>query len=617
MEKLGKKQMNHLKYKLIYAMCLSTFALMGCRNDNSSNTTTPTLPMTALSGTAAVGSPIANAQIDLKCNGYSKDAAATTNAQGNWSSSVPTINLPCATLLTGGQIGAANNNQKFYSITTSTGSNIIVNITPLSNLILAKTVNVATGASLENWYTGAGLATSLNDITSNLQIHIASLLKALKDNGYTMPSDTNFNPLSTAFTAETSNSYDQLLEQFAAAVTASSSATYEGLLASYLGGGTLPTPATPAVTTPTIMTCANKNLPVTTLTSIADYSGDYKDSNGTTLFNLTTNTAKITAKGITANIQEVCGPNTQSNGTNHVLITDKGYVTLFKDNAGKYSAESSDFSGFYGEKSSATTSTLCESSGVDDKLGFKNAPSDFCSFTKSTSVAITSPDTYTFFNADKKENVKVTVVGTSVTSVAIENNSYSWACGTGTLSACSGVTFSSTSSYKQVMFNNTNLDVVFGATQALTVKNGLLIHSITTTPPVTPPTQVFAVNTAACTVASSDSNMNLYWQCHENIIQDMNLSLKTLTNVPCNLQKVGSLVSVTSGGKTISDSYNADYEDLTGIPNPTGPLAASASSLTVKTYGVVEINMSINKDGTFKSVIATQTSPFLQISCLP
>lgn len=237
--------------------------------------------------------------------------------------------------------------------------------------------------------------------------------------------------------------------------------------------------------TASVETCASKGLPATTLSSITAYAGDYKDS-GATVFNLNTATATATVKGTqTGSIKEVCGPNNQSNGTNHVLITDKGNVTLFKTTAGVYSAEGFEFNDktkvFYGEKA-ATTPTLCESAGADDKLGFKNAPSDFCSFSKASSVAITSPDIYTFFNADKKQNVKVTVEGSSVKSVAIEDNKYAWACGIGSLAACNGITFKNNTSSKEFIFSNTVLSTVFGTTQALNIKNGSLIYQAGTTP---------------------------------------------------------------------------------------------------------------------------------------
>jgi len=132
----------------------------------------------------------------------------------------------------------------------------------------------------------------------------------------------------------------------------------------------------------------------------------------------------------------------------------------------------------------------CTSQGTDNKLGFTNAPSDFCSFSKSTSIAITNPDTYNFFNADKKENVEVTVVNNAVTSVSIENDKYGFACGVG-FTACSGIKLNTANTNTiEFIFNNTALSVVNGASQGITVKNGSLIHQL---PVVTPPT------TATCT----------------------------------------------------------------------------------------------------------------------
>ncbi|MBH2030247.1 MAG: hypothetical protein I8H74_07235 [Moraxellaceae bacterium] len=228
-------------------------------------------------------------------------------------------------------------------------------------------------------------------------------------------------------------------------------------------------------------TCASKNLPVGKLSDLIAYNGDYKDQ-GVVVFNLDSANAKVIAKGTTANIKEVCGANVQSNGTNYYLITDKGYATIFKDNLGKYSAESADFSGFYGEKVT-TSPQLCESNGVDDKLGFKNAPSDFCGFTKSTVTAITSPDVYTFFNADKKENVKIIMNNGNLVSVAVENKSYAWACGVGALPVCSGVTAKTANNNTTFTFNNAVLKIVSGATQDLTIKNGALIYQANNTTP--------------------------------------------------------------------------------------------------------------------------------------
>ena len=576
--------MNHFKYKLISALCLSTLALTGCDDDNSSMTSAPPAKA-SLSGTAAIGSPITNARIDLKCNGYNKTAAATTNAQGQWSANVAPANLPCVTRLTGGMVGTTPNTQTLYSITVGTGTSITTNMTPLSDLILAKTVQANTGSTLDNWYAGTTLAATLNTTITQLAANIATVLSQLTAQGYTLPTGT-LNPFSTPFTATTTNSYDQLLEQIGQAIAASSSLTYAQFRTNYLAGTNFPT--APVVTPPTGgATCASISKPKASSSDLTQFVGTYqvKIGSATTAVPLTiAANGNISLNGQTATASDICGPFVQSNGQGLLILAKKTTeikVNVFKDTANKITTEGPDFTStsgdfFFGELgapsattcttpsiettfgSSTTTSpytngqkvcftatattlafnsktlinpvqntvvslpftayaftdgsfkyevifngsalheinlmngttfvgqfapesstpTLCESSGADDKLGFKNAPSDFCSFTKASSVAITSPDIYTFFNADKKENVKVTVNGTTIQSVQIENNNYAWACGVGTLSACSGVTLSSTASYKQVSFNNTTLEVVFGTTQPLTVKNGLLIHPL-------------------------------------------------------------------------------------------------------------------------------------------
>lgn len=341
---------------------------------------------------------------------------------------------------------------------------------------------------------------------------------------------------------------------------------------SWFAGFNAETPTPPVVTE----TCASKSLPVTTLSAIADYNGDYKDS-GQTVFSLKTATASAVVKNTqAATIKEVCGPNNQSNGTNHVLITDKGNVTLFKTKAGVYSAEGFEFADktkvFYGEKAAVVTPTLCESNGADDKLGFKNAPNDFCSFSKATSVAITSPDIYTFFNADKKQNVKVTVEGTSVKSVAIEDNNYAWGCGVGTQPVCTGTTFSATATYKQVGFNNTSLAVVFGTTQALTIKNGLLIHLANNTGSTT-------LNSNACKATSDPMSFDT---CQAGVLPDFAaVALKPDSGSTCSISKSGGVITVKAGSRTISATLNGEITDNLHYTN-SDTSAITAYSVTVK-----------------------------------
>ena len=453
-----------LKKSLLSACIAASVLLTACNDDDDqhSNTSpTPTTTYSNLAGTAAVGAAIKNASVTASCkDGTGFKNEVKTNEQGEWSGQVDSTKLPCALEV------KASDTQTLHGYATKAGN---VNITPFTDLALA----LASSQTPSDWF-----KTYQPILETTLKTAVDNLTKQLKADGYVLPE--NFDLLTTKFAID--DAFDKALDAFAASLAANQATIkdYDALIEKVKAGDVAAVPDVVATTpTPTIETCASKKLPVGKLSDLTSYSGDYSDK-GTVVLNLDAATGKVIAKGTTATIAEVCGANVQQNGTNYYVITDKGYVTLFKDNAGKYSAESADFTGFYGEKATASPQ-LCESNGADDKLGFKNAPHDFCSFSKVSSVAITSPDIYTFFNADKKENVKITVENTVVKTVQVENNQYAWACGVGTNPACNGVTVKdgqiNSKPAKSFYFNNTVLKAVSGTTQDLTVKNNsLLMH---------------------------------------------------------------------------------------------------------------------------------------------
>lgn len=462
-----------LKKSLLSACIAASFLLTACHDDDDqhSNTSpTPTTTYSNLAGTAAVGAAIKNASVTASCkDGTGFKNEVKTNEQGEWSGQVDSTKLPCALEV------KASDTQTLHGYAAKAGN---VNITPFTDLALA----LASSQTPSDWF-----KTYQPILETTLKTAVDNLTKQLRADGYVLPE--NFDLLTTKFAI--GDSFDKALDAFAASLAANQATIkdYAALIEKVKAGDVAALPDVVATTpTPTIETCASNKLPVGKLSDLTSYSGDYSDK-GTVVLNLDAATGKVIAKGTTATIAEVCGANVQQNGTNYVVITDKGYVTLFKDNAGKYSAESADFTGFYGEKTTASPQ-LCESNGADDKLGFKNAPNDFCSFSKASSVAITSPDIYTFFNADKKENVKITVENSVVKSVAVENNSYAWACGVGTNPACNGVTVKdgqiNSKPAKSFYFNNTVLKAVSGTTQDLTVKNNSLLMHLDNSQPTTP-----------------------------------------------------------------------------------------------------------------------------------
>lgn len=439
------------------AICtaISTVGLTACHNDHDSvPTTTNTNGMVTLSGTAATGAALKNASVTASCkNNSGFSTPVSTNDKGQWTGQVLATNLPCA-------LQAKTADLALHSYATAAGN---VNITPLTDLSIA----MISSKNPADWFKQYQVL-----LESELKAAADEIAKQLASKNYVLPEE--FNLFNSTFAI--GDAFDKMLDALMAAITSSNLKNYDALLNQVVAtGSTASIPAAMPTPPNNTRSCASQKLPVTTLSSITDYSGVYKNK-GTTVFNLDTATAQIIASGNTAMVTEVCGPNLLNNGTNHVLVTDKGYVTLFKDNNGKYSAETSDFGGFYGEKAAAN-STPCESNGADDKLGFKNAPQDFCSFSKASSVAISSPDIYTFFNADKTQNIKITVENKAVKSVQLEDNTYAWACGIGSYAACSGITFDQrNASFVQFPFNNVVLTPVYGTQQPITIKNGLLIH---------------------------------------------------------------------------------------------------------------------------------------------
>jgi hypothetical protein len=258
----------------------------------------------------------------------------------------------------------------------------------------------------------------------------------------------------------------------------------------------------------------------------------------------------------------------------------------------------------------------CTSQGADNKLGFTNAPTDFCGFTKATSTAISNPDTYNFFNADKKENVEVTVVNNAVTSVSIENDKYGFACGVG-FTACSGVTLNTANTNTiEFVFNNTALSVANGASQGITVKNGSLIHQKSTGGSGS---SSLAFNSAKCTQASSQTAFGMtaiaYNLCASDAVGDFSLTAQdnntfspTHDGIPCTITKVGSAVTLTKGAKSLTVQFNGDSTDVMTLRTGALTDAQVENDITARTAvgdpAGQTVRIEIRKNGTVASAQA-------------
>ncbi len=197
----------------------------------------PTAPavMQTVSGVAALGAPLSGASIALRCTGF--EGSSTSSGNGAWSATVPQSALPCAIQLTGGMVGGAVNSLTLHSFVAAGSGNLGAQITPLTELVLARAVQSATGQTLADWFASSTLSSSFGPVGSALADAVSALQTALGNAGYTVPA--NFAPLTQGFTAAAGDPYDDLLEALRAGLEASSQ-TYAQMTTSFASGGALP-----------------------------------------------------------------------------------------------------------------------------------------------------------------------------------------------------------------------------------------------------------------------------------------------------------------------------------------------------------------------------------------
>ncbi|PPE73264.1 hypothetical protein C3942_13390 [Solimonas fluminis] len=220
---------------------LASVAACSDKDDGGPDTTPPPAPTKTVSGVAAVGAAISGGRISVRCadgGAYGVDAAAN----GSWNvAAVPEASLPCAIRITGGSAGGLPNTSTFYSLATTREGVIIVNITPLTDLALARAV----GGNLDTWFDGSG-ASRLTDAAAALPGAIAALRADLAGAGYAVPAPAaSFDPfLSPLEPGTPTDPYDALLDRLGEALR-DEGRSYAQLRADFTGpveGNVLPPP---------------------------------------------------------------------------------------------------------------------------------------------------------------------------------------------------------------------------------------------------------------------------------------------------------------------------------------------------------------------------------------
>lgn len=166
-----------------------------------------------LTGTAATGLAIAGQPVTAKCNGGSGDA--TTNDDGSYTITVEGgASLPCTLRVT------TSDGQVLHSLAVGTGSTARANITPVSELIVARLAGGDPAAFFERF--DAEAASSVNE--SSVQSASAAVVETLKSAGIDLSAfgDVLTAELRAATSANpTGNAFDQALDALGAALATS------------------------------------------------------------------------------------------------------------------------------------------------------------------------------------------------------------------------------------------------------------------------------------------------------------------------------------------------------------------------------------------------------------
>jgi hypothetical protein len=173
-------------------------------------------PQLTISGTAAIGAPIANTPLIIKCVGSTATPIYTyydtTDANGAYSKRIDAASAPC--VITIQFTDSSNTQQSLSSYTKTLSDSTVANITPLSNTMLS----VMMGAQIST-YSVNSRTNVLSDLKTALeqnsdQTAWTKLKAQLTSRGIDTSAITN-HPVTDAFSADANNihqGHDKLLD---------------------------------------------------------------------------------------------------------------------------------------------------------------------------------------------------------------------------------------------------------------------------------------------------------------------------------------------------------------------------------------------------------------------
>ncbi|TFZ04000.1 hypothetical protein [Ramlibacter humi] len=186
-----------------------------------------------LSGVAATGLAMAGGAVDVKC--ASGTGTATTNDSGGYTVTVANGALPCIVKVTGTVNGTE---VTLHSLAQGSGTSATANVTPLTELILARAAGTLPSDLFNNFgsggaVTGASLTQATTDVLAALSTAAGVDLTTID------PFKTALVP-ATAANPSGGNTYDKLLDRLGAVVNTAALPQVTSQIASTAGGGSAP-----------------------------------------------------------------------------------------------------------------------------------------------------------------------------------------------------------------------------------------------------------------------------------------------------------------------------------------------------------------------------------------
>ncbi|RYX92309.1 MAG: hypothetical protein EOO28_22870 [Comamonadaceae bacterium] len=236
-----------MNLKICLSALMLALAVVACDSDGTTpGTATPASTM--LSGTAAVGDPVAGGTVSFQCAAGTNPANTITAANGSWTVQVDGATFPCVVKVSGGSPAAS-----LASLALGTAEQ--VNVTPLTDLIFAS----AAGSTPAAWAAAhpADFGPALAALALRLPAAAASVKANLAAAGYTVPDGNLF---TASFNPVNGDPYDDLLEALKTSL-ADSGRSFSDLVASSAaaGTGTFAIPRTRYITAADVATTPKLN----------------------------------------------------------------------------------------------------------------------------------------------------------------------------------------------------------------------------------------------------------------------------------------------------------------------------------------------------------------------